>query len=51
MGRLIYEETSFNLTDDSTVFEQESLNRLAEENQIASYLHTGFGSAWIQSWN
>ena len=30
------------LKDDSTVFEQEPLNRLAAEDQLASYLHTGF---------
>ncbi len=30
------------LEDDSTVFEQEPLNRLAAEDQLASYLHTGF---------
>ena len=30
------------LTDDQCVLEQESLNRLAAEGEIAAYLHTGF---------
>ena len=30
------------LTDDTCVFEQEPLNRLASEEQIVAYLHGGF---------
>lgn len=30
------------IEDDSTVFEQESLNRLANEGQLMSYIHKGF---------
>ena len=37
------------LKDDTTVFEQEPMTRLAAEGQLMSFYHDGFGSAWIRS--
>lgn len=37
------------LQDDNTIFEREPLERLANEGELMSYMHKGFGSAWTQS--
>lgn len=42
-GYMVLEPTIFKyLNDDSTIFEQQPLSELAEEGQLASYLHKGF---------
>lgn len=42
-GYMVLEPEIFDyIEDDSTVFEQKPLNRLAEEGQLMSYIHKGF---------
>ena len=42
-GYMVLEPQIFDyLTDDSTIFEKEPLERLAQTNQLASYMHKGF---------
>lgn len=42
-GYMVLEPKIFDYLDnDTTIFEQEPLSRLARENQLASYLHEGF---------
>ena len=42
-GYMVLQPEIFNyLTDDTCVFEQEPLNKLVEEKQLMSYIHTGF---------
>lgn len=42
-GYMVLEPEVFNYIEgDSTVFEQEPLNRLADEGQLGAYLHDGF---------
>ena len=42
-GYMVLEPQIFDyLSNDSTIFEKEPLERLAQNNELASYMHTGF---------
>lgn len=42
IGYFVFEPEIFDYLDDNAVLEQEPLSRLAEDGQIAAYLHDGF---------